>query len=72
MKDFYPVGDDFSVYNAARLEHFTFTFVRHPFSRIVSAYTNKFDHVWSEKPKLAEFRDVKDEMAIKAGIARNR
>ena len=70
--DFFPIFNNFSLSEAARLEHFTFTFVRHPFSRIVSGYTNKLDHNWSEVSKDAEFSDVRDQIAIIAGIQRDK
>ena len=70
--DFYPTNEQsFSLSDAARAEHFTFTFVRHPFSRLVSGYTNKFDKDWRRLPKSMEFRDVKDSIALKSGLHRN-
>ena len=66
--DFYPVGPDFSLSESAKLDHFTFTFVRYPISRLVSGYTNKMAKNWAKLPKNESFRDVKDEIAIKSGL----
>ena len=52
--------------------HFTCTFARHPFSRIVSSYVNKFDRNWPTTRSKTFRHHLGDEMGRQAGnIARN-
>ena len=61
---YYGLPEGAKVEEFANTEVFTWIFVRHPFSRIVSAYSEKMDKDWIHTENRA-MKDVRDKILTK-------
>ena len=60
----YGLPEDENLVRTANKEMFTWIFVRHPFSRLVSGYSEKLVKDWENDPNQA-LRETRDEILIK-------